>query len=92
MNRLTRTLIGDVTYLVNGELETGLAAWDFGTKEVHGRSWKLELDSACRWKIINYETSHLLEQTDKPCNGGKGIICASQIFKRGAGNKTWLLT
>lgn len=92
MNRLTRTLIRNVTYLVNGELETGLAAWESGSNDVYGRSWKLELDSACRWKIINYETSHLLEQTDKPCGDGKGVICASQSFRRGAKNKIWLLT
>lgn len=84
MNRLTKTLIGDV--------KVGLAAWESEPNDDHGHSWKLKLDSACHWKIINYKTSCLLEQTNKPRNGGKEVICISQSVKGDGGDKTWLLT
>lgn len=92
MNRLTGTLLGNVTYKSKGEEKLGVAAWEFNTGDVLGHTWKLELDSACNWKIINYKTLFLLEQTNVPLGEGKEVICRDRTLRRGEKNKTWVLT
>lgn len=92
MNRLTRTLLGNVKYYFKGEEKFGVAAWEFDTADVLGHTWKLELDAACNWKIINYKTSFLLERTGITLGEGKEVICLNRTFSNGEANKTWIIT
>lgn len=54
-------------------------------------AWKLELDTACNWKIINRKSGCLLQQLDVPFNSGKAVGCSDRKFSQKGGSQSWIL-
>lgn len=63
---------------------------DFAGRE-DNLAWKLELDSACNWKITNRNTSCLLQQTDTIGSAAGKVGCTDGTFTQAGGRQSWIL-
>lgn len=54
-------------------------------------TWKLELDPASNWRILNYTTGFLLAQTKEPLAGGMEAACVDKKLYTEEVNKSWAL-
>lgn len=63
---------------------------DFAGRE-DNLAWKLELDSACNWKITNRNTSCLLQQTDSIGSAAGKVGCTDGTFTQAGGRQSWIL-
>lgn len=63
---------------------------DFAGRE-DNLAWRLELDTACNWKITNRNTSCLLQQTDMIRSAGGNVSCTDETFTQAGGRQSWIL-
>lgn len=89
VNRLTRGHLENTLWL-----NKGINAWQTLPSGATGNpisEWRLELDPACNWKIINSADSSLLEQTSSLRIGGTEVVCVNGSFSLRKGSQSWIL-